>query len=208
MHAAKLDILSEILGPSYRTGGEYLFACPRCDHHKKKLSVNVVKDVWKCWVCEYSGFKLRRLVRKFGSYKNKKEWAELDGTIELANFDEIFRDLFDKSESEQSEQRLELPEEFRTLVTNNVSIGSIQPRKYLQDRNITREDIIKWKLGFCSQGEFKNRIIVPSFGLSGYPNYFVGRAYDDSWKAYKNPPVSRDIIFNNLFIDWTDDLTI
>ena len=41
----KRKILNEVLGGSYRSSHEYLYHCPKCKHHKKKLSVNIDKNV-------------------------------------------------------------------------------------------------------------------------------------------------------------------
>ena len=42
----KLRILANILGTYYVSNDEYLFFCPSCNHHKRKLSVNVNKNVF------------------------------------------------------------------------------------------------------------------------------------------------------------------
>ena len=60
---SKAKIVEEILGKYYNSGDEMLFHCPRCNHHKPKMSVNIDKDVFKCWVCDYSGTSIYRLVR-------------------------------------------------------------------------------------------------------------------------------------------------
>ena len=39
-------------------------------------------------------------------------------------------------------------------------------------------------------------------------NFFVGRSYTDDWMKYKNPQVSKDIIFNDLNIDWEADVIL
>jgi DNA primase len=66
-----------------------------------------------------------------------------------------------------------------------------------------------WKLGFAFSDEYNKRVIVPSFDCKGNLNYFVGRAYDDScWPRYKNPNCSKDIIFNDLLIDWSKPITL
>ena len=44
--------------------------------------------------------------------------------------------------------------------------------------------------------------------MEGYVNYYVARPYDSSWPRYKNPPASRNIAFNELYIDWNKDLVI
>ena len=44
--------------------------------------------------------------------------------------------------------------------------------------------------------------------MEGKVNYFVARTYNGGWKKYMNPPVSRNIVFNELYVDWEDDLSI
>ena len=65
-----------------------------------------------------------------------------------------------------------------------------------------------WKIGYCDSGEYQKRIIIPSFDKEGYVNYFVARTYIEQYKRYKNPPASRNIIFNELYLNWDQDLTI
>jgi hypothetical protein len=36
----------------------------------------------------------------------------------------------------------------------------------------------------------------------------VARTYIDHWKRYLNPPVSNNVLFNELYIDWNSDLCI
>jgi hypothetical protein len=67
---------------------------------------------------------------------------------------------------------------------------------------------MKWKIGYCNSGEYKNRIVVPSFDDAGGLNYFIARSYRGDYFKYKNPKASKDVIFNELFIDWDKDLTI
>ena len=88
----KLNILVDILGNNYKSGNELLFFCPKCDHHKRKLSVNIDKDAFKCWICDYHGRSIRRLVRRYGSFNQRSEWDELTGRVDLDLFGE---DLFE-----------------------------------------------------------------------------------------------------------------
>jgi hypothetical protein len=101
-----------------------------------------------------------------------------------------------------------LPEEFLTLTSKNHSPLSLAPRKYLKGRGIEREDVLWWKIGYCPDGEYAKRVIVPSFDLGGNINYFIARGYSDDWMKYKNPPAERDFIFNELYLDWNKDITI
>ena len=113
----------------------------------------------------------------------------------------------DESET-KIEQKIELPEEFVSLANKDLPLSANRPLRYLKDRGLTKQDIIRWKIGFCYDGEYGSRIVIPSFGSSGYPNYFVARTYCESRLKYKNPPASKNIVFNDLFINWNTDLTI
>jgi len=200
----KLKLLSDIFGSYYRSKNEILFFCPRCDHRKKKLSINIEKNAFKCWVCDYSGHSLYRLVRSYGNYEQRAVWSKYTRTIDIVSFEEK---LF-PSQVEKKEQKIPLPGEFISLANKNLPYSSLYPLHYLKTRGILKEDIVRWKIGYCAEGKFKNRIIIPSFGLSGYCNYFIARSYTDDWRKYLNPPISRDIIFNHLFLDFDSELVV
>ena len=200
----KTAIIKEVFGDCYGSGSEMLFHCPKCEHHKRKLSINIEKDAWKCWVCDWSGRNLTKIVRRYGDLYNKKKWSELVNKVELASFEEkMFAEV-----EEEPEQRVELPKEFKSLANKIVPRSSGTALRYLRDRGIKKDDIIRWKIGYCEDGEFAKRIIIPSFSLNGHSNYFIARSYDGHWKRYLNPKASRNIVFNHLFLDFEDDLTI
>ena len=200
----KLKILADILGSFYRSGSEYLFSCPSCDHHKRKLSVNINKNAFKCWICDWSGLSLYRIVRRYGTFPQKNEWKSFEDTVDVSDFS---KDLFGEPEVQEIRQRINLPEEFATL-TSSKTYSSTPARSYLNVRGIGRKQILHWKIGYCQEGEYKNRIILPSFDAEGYCNYFIARTYTNDYMKYKNPPVSKDIIFNELYLEWDEELII
>ena len=200
----KTAIIKDIFGACYGSGSEMLFHCPKCEHHKRKLSINIEKYAWKCWVCDWSGRNLTKIVRRYGDLYHKKKWSELVNKVELASFEEKMFAI----EEEEPEQRVELPKEFKSLANKAVPRSAGQALRYLRDRGIKKDDIIRWKIGYCEEGEFAKRIIIPSFSLNGHSNYFIARSYDGHWKRYLNPKASRNIVFNHLFLDFEDDLTI
>ncbi len=203
---SKIRVLKKVLGSSYHSGDETLFYCPKCNHHKKKLSVNLEKNKFKCWVCDYRGNNIRRLIRRHGGFLDQQEWAKYDDTVEIASFDDVFS--MEQDIEQEFEQTINLPEEFKTLCTKNLSLATKPILRFLYDRGVTRADILKWKMGYCASGEYKGRVIVPSFNDDGDVNYFIARTYENNWMKYKNPPASRDIIFNELYVDFEDDLVI
>jgi DNA primase len=96
---------------------------------------------------------------------------------------------------------LGLPPEFESL-TGPTTLVTSPIKRYLLDRGVTQQDIVQWKMGYCATGDYEGRVIIPSFSVDGVLNYFVARSYNGNWKKYMNPPVSRNIIFNELMVDW------
>ena len=206
----KLTILKNIFGRGYKTGNEYLFECPACDHSKKKLSINIDKDKFKCWICDYRGNSIRRAVRKYGSWKQLKEWDVHSKHVhDLVSFQDLMSEkLSGKKEEIEQEQLVSLPKEFKTLTSKNLPITASPAVRFLSERGLTKSDILLWKIGYCGTGEYEGRIVIPSFSPNGAVNYFVGRSYNGDWRKYLSPAVSKNIVFNELFIDWDSDLTI
>jgi len=200
----KVNLISEVLGNSYRTNAERLFSCPFCNHHKKKLSINLKKNVYKCWVCDATG-SIGKLIFKFGNREHKQEWKRLSGKVDIGEFDNLFAP---DEQTCETEARVELPTEFITLTSPPATREAHRAINYLKNRGLEECDILKWKIGFCPSGEYRGRVIIPSFSDEGYCNYFVARAYGKEWPKYKNPPASRNIIFNELFLNKTKDVVL
>jgi len=201
--AAK-KILNETLGRGRDHGSEILFKCPKCNHHKSKLSVNIDKNVFKCWICDYRGRSIRRVIRSFGSYTQLQKWDAIFGREDLERFD----DLFAERGVERNDQTVDLPEEFISLCHDNIPKTGLYARNYLKSRDITDEQILKWKIGYCFSGEYRNRIVVPSFNDDGNVSYFVARSYNGDTYKYKNPRASKNIVFNELYVNWNEDLIL
>jgi DNA primase len=204
MLSEKLSILSGVFGSYYPSNDEYLFYCPFCHHKNRKLSININSNKYQCWVCGAAGHNIYRLIKKFGSKEQVSKWASLLGQVDLS--DPI--DLLEEEDTKKEETILELPKEFKFLGNKNLPISSIDAKLYLQERGINRADILKWKIGYCSTGEYEERIIFPSFNLKGDCNFFVARSYKKSGLKYKNPEACKDIIFNELYVDWTKSVSL
>ena len=197
----KLKLLKKALGHCWTNEEEHQFHCPKCNHHKLKLSVNIDKGVFKCWICDYSGTKISPLIRRFApSYY--ADWRLLEGEIDLDKYDTIFAD-----EVEAPPQIIDLPENFQTLTGKKTRLKQ-KPLNYLYSRGFTDTDILNWKIGFCDFGEYQDRVIVPSFDSQGNVSFFIARSYTDDWMKYRNPKVSKDIIFNDLNVDWDSDIIL
>jgi DNA primase len=198
-NAALLILLESVLGTSNKTSrGNYSFKCPFCTHHKNKLEINCITNAksenpWHCWVCEAKGKTIRSLFKNAKIPANKV--AELNMIIAPGK------------EYKQISTTLELPKEFISLtdiVENKIAtIESKHAIKFLRKRGITPEDIIKYNIGFCNDGPYKERVIIPSYDENGIVNYFIARAYKDGPTKYKNPPAdAKSAIGWELYINW------
>lgn len=204
MYQEKLRIIASCLGSYRMSGDEALFHCPFCKHHKPKMSVNINSNVYKCWICDARGKNVRRLIRKFSNYAMLAEWDRISGRHDVNDFD----NLFAEEDDDIIIQRVNLPEEFQTLTKDTLSPATLPAMNYLKARGITKAEILKWKIGYCASGEYAGRIVIPSFDTEGYVNYFIARTYNGAWLRYKNPQASRDIVFNELYLDWDKDVVL
>jgi len=203
MRTEKLKIVKNVLGRSYKSGAEYLFYCPYCNHNKMKMSVNVSNNVWKCWICDRSGRNIGTLIRKFGTIDDKLAWSKFENRVETTEFDTLFAE-----KEEEIAPKVDLPKEFQSLTGTNRSSGALSAKLYLRNRGIGKPDILKWKIGYASSGEYEGRIMVPSFAPDGSLSYFVARSYGTAWPRYKNPHTSRNIVFNDLYLEWDKDIIL
>ena len=197
----KKTILKEVLGSGYDSRDETLYHCPFCKHHKKKLSVNVTKGFFKCWVCDTKGA-ISYLIKRFGTIDDRHDWALLDQEVDFSTMDLIF------NQPEEKLPPVDLPSEYMCLAKKGLPPAANEAISYLWSRGIGQKDILYHKIGFCLTGKYKKRIIIPSFDDEGNCNYFTARSYSGDWLSYKNPPASKNIIFNDLLINWNEPITL
>ena len=93
-------------------------------------------------------------------------------TISLS---ESFEEIFFATPEQEEQQVVPLPSEVKPLASASTSLAARPARRYLMQRGITKKDILRWKIGYCSSGDYGGRIVIPSFNTSGKVDYFVGR---------------------------------
>jgi DNA primase len=68
---------------------------------------------------------------------------------------------------------------------------------------VSKYDIIKYNIGYCKEGLYKNMIIIPTYDADGRLNYFTARSFEkEPYIKYRNPSASRDVIPNEHLINW------
>lgn len=176
-------------------GQEILFTCPFCRHHKPKLSINTESFAWKCWVCDEKGRSVFSLLWRIGDKERLHAYKRL--------FSQPTKPVAEQS---AEEFRLHLPPQYVALSNS----GNLRALRYLQSRKIEQEKILHYKIGVCIEGEYRSRIIFPSFAADGTVNFFTGRTLNNDYIKYMNPPTPRGykstIVLNELNVDWSKPL--
>lgn len=196
-----INILDDALGiGSSLKGNEQAHHCPFCHHHKKKLQVNLDTQNWHCWVCNAKGRTIYSLLRKLNV-----------DIRSLSKLKDIYGDIDTTTHQTEEEPKLFLPKEFKQLYFKPKGFNPIynQAISYLRNRNITVKDIVKYNIGYCEDGLYGGRVIIPSYDENGELNYFIARSfYEDEKMKYKNPPVNRDVIVFDDMINWNEPITL
>jgi DNA primase len=210
-----IEILEDIFG-DYKLHSDYKgqisFDCPVCSYDIKQLEhgdgkgnleINYRRGVYKCWSCaethETHG-SIYKLIKKYGNPRQNKKFLLLMPE-EVDEVKRIYKKVY-------------LPKEFISF--KDVSQGlKMTPQfkqawNYIKKRNITDEMIERFNIGFCYNGLYENRIIIPSYDTELTLNYFIARSYLSKTKLkYKNPEVQKEIIiWNEHLINWEERLYI
>jgi hypothetical protein len=206
-HAIIQNVFGDVQG--LQVSEQVQINCPHCQEReglaypdgKFNLEINTARRVFRCWKCDDPKFSgsLGKLIREFGTsidYDLYKSYAS------------IYVDYSFEEDEEKEYVAVKLPEEmilFSEMDATNCE--HFEAYNYMiNDRMISRDIILKFRLGFCTTGKYEKRIIVPSYDKNGQVNYFVARNYDianKKKKPYDNPKSDKDrIIFNEGLINW------
>ena len=211
-----IEMLIDILG-DYKyhneNSGQISFSCPVCSYEikgldeldgKGNLEVNYKKGAYKCWACAESHDThgtLHKLIKRYVTHRQLKNFELL---MPDKNFESV-KKLYNK---------VKLPQEFISFKTASSGLKLIHHYKraynYLKERHVTDEIIEKFNIGFCYEGKYANRIIIPSYNSYDDLNYFVARSYEiKPYRKYDNPEAEKQtVIFNEYLIDWNEPIHI
>ena len=198
-----VNLVDTVIGSGKRTSrGNKAYHCPFCNHHKPKLEINFTENKkghnpWHCWVCGKKGKTIRGLFKQIKA--SSHHFIELSKLVKIGS---------EVKETVVVNNNITLPKEFKKIIGNKDIIAQ-KAYSYLRSRNITKNDILKYNLGYCDFGKYKNMIIIPSYDGNGKLNYFTSRSFDkNAFIKYRNPDYSRNIIPFELFINWNSPLVL
>jgi hypothetical protein len=174
--------------------------CPFCDHHKKKLEINIDKQIYHCWICDKSG----QLFNLFKQFNVDTSLLKQEKIISTDKLDEVISELT-SVEPDKILITTKIPDEYKPLREFNKSNNYKIAINYLLNiRKLKIYDIIKYNIYYDTK--YYN-ILIPSYNDTGNINYCFVRSINSTYK--QNSKISRkDIIFNELFIDWSEPITL
>ena len=174
-----------------------MYWSPFISHHKPKLQINIQNGNWHCWVSNQGGRTLFQLLKKVNA--SREHYEELN---------ELVEDSPRYVKNDKSDVKVKLPDEFKPLWNGGDSIVKRHALNYLYQRGIDDSDILKYNIGYCDEGLYSNRIIIPSYDSDGQLNFFVGRDFYSSNLKYRNSPTSKDVIGFELFVNWDEPIIL
>lgn len=207
LHHIVQKIFGDIRG--YLESDQIQVNCPMCQQKDQSLSpdgkfnleISTTRKIFRCWKCSDPEFKgsLGYLIKRYGSYNDFENYKLFHGSYD----DET--KMF-----EEEETIVYLPKEFISFkdidITNPEHFSAYT---YLvTERKISREIILKYNIGFCTEGKYKGKIIIPSYDKYNNLNYFIARVWDDTIRQkYDNPKANKNnIIFNESLINWASTI--
>ena len=196
-----VNLLNRVLksqGQQLTKENEYMWWSPFVNHHKPKLQVNIKNGKWHCWVSGQGGHNLFQLFKKVKA--TKKQYQELNELSDNFSFEYV--------PTKQENKEVKLPDEYKPMWTKSNSPTYKHALKYLQSRGVSQDDMIKYSIGYCEDGLYSNRIIIPSYDNEGKLNFFIGRDIFDSKLKYRNSPTPKDIVGFELFVNWEEPILL
>jgi len=194
-----LDRVIGSKGQKLKKQNEYMYWSPFISHHKPKLQINIVTGKWHCWVSSQGGHNLFQLFKKLST--TKEQYGELREIVGESSYGSTVV-------KKTTVQTVELPKEYQPLWNGGRGPEFENAKKYMFRRGITQEDLLKYNIGYCTDGLYNNRVIIPSYDEHGQLNFFVGRDIFSSKMKYRNSPTTKDVIGFELFINWDEPIVL
>lgn len=161
------DVLGEGTPHSTSRGMQYSYKCPICDDWKERLFIHPGRGKYQCHNCgaagtivtfisDYNHITWKQALSVYREYQTHE--IELPEEIE----NEVYNRLVRKPEIEIPKFVYPLPEEF-ILIEDAKGEAGKKAVQYLKNRGISMDTAIEQYIGYCAEGDYANRIIMPDF---------------------------------------------
>lgn len=179
---------------------KYLTTCPWCGK-EGHFGFDPDKKIFGCFKCHKSGRSFELIKKIYGkSYVDTLELLK-DGVdkrfINIAFLDMKIKEFKEFESLESRIKPMDLPSGYEPLRNRRI--------EYLDKRQITQDQVHYYKMGLCTSGFYKNRLIVCDVNDYQEPIYWIARdvtGLQPKSKKVLNPTIkegeigSGDILFN------------
>lgn len=197
-------ILSQVFKstPTLQKGGEeLLFYCPKCNHHKRKLNVNTETGHYHCWVCDFKGRGFVKLLRSVNAPSHF--YSHFKDVKYVNQSNSIYKDKDNEKLID-----LELPNDYQPIYKKSKSVQYNSFLQYCFKRKLSIYDMVRYNIGYCTSGEFANKLIIPSYDKDQKLNFYCGRDIYSTQYKYKLCNSSKNIVPFESHINFNRPITI
>ena len=159
---------------------EVHFNCPFCSDKRHRMYVSLDTGGVYCHNCNWHGniVKLIQSVEGVSLSKAESIFQDVKGNLvlpESISKDAIANMFIPDLRADLAKRPIPLPQEYSPIKLETKNIYVKNAIKYLHSRGITDKQIVSHKMGYCMDGEYRDRIIIP-ITENGDLKFWVARA--------------------------------
>lgn len=151
--------------------------CPFCGK-EMKFGINLISNKSNCFSCGPHG-KALKVIAEVEQLETFHEVIQLIKGLESTDY------LVTTPKKVIERAQVQLPESF-TLMGLGDSILGRAARSYMKKRGFKIDDLMFKGIGYCTEGDYFGRIILPYY-QQGKLVYYTGRTFIDTGEKFKNP---------------------
>ena len=197
----KIEFLTKVFGRSkvQNNGIELMIPCPVCKSaDKMKMNIRLDNGLYHCWVCNTKGRSVARLIKHKRPDLVSTWFDKYQSSFAYSNLSQL----------QEIQEPIVIPEDFGLIMESLKDPDAKAIRSYANSRGISDDLLWRYRMGYSSEWRLKRRLIIPSFDDEGNLNYWTGRTIDpdNSYRYFNSPGNKKQIIFNEIDIDWTQPI--
>lgn len=204
-----VDWLEENIDDSLRytgNGREVHFNCPNCTDRRHRMYVNLNTGAVYCHNCGFKGnfVSLIALVTGSSYEQSKRIYSGIESAprLEGAVTPDRITGLLIGNEVIPQKRAIPLPREYSPIDTDNPGIVEGRALDYLHSRGITDDQMTRYHMGFCADGPYYDRVIIP-ITENGSLRFWVARAISPGARRKEMSPSNEphqisksEVVFN------------
>ena len=179
--------------------------CPMCSDTSGHLYILLSAGLAYCQKCKYDPKSPIRFISDVEGISMRDVINMADGYVSYldVSVDDVVDELFEEEESQSFDYELMVFDE--TFVPVGVESSSKiinnlvrKARTYLEDRGVTRQQMLDYDMRYCYDGDYSGRVVVPCYYEGNLVTFVARDIIGYSSRKYLNPTGNKqsDFLFN------------